>query len=107
MAYPTAGWVGERQAGGVRQNRNRGSRSRESAGPDRVRCLLLMPELVGWRIVKEKHARTAFSGEGARIFGGRWNSPGISIVYCSEHLSLAALEILVHTVPIAVRDKYR
>src|SRR5438477_6614008 len=66
-----------------------------------------MPELVGWRISKEKHARTAFSGEGARLFGGRWNSPGISIVYCSEHLSLAALETLVHVGPATLRDKFR
>ena len=66
-----------------------------------------MAEVVGWRIVKEKHAKTAFSGEGARIFEGRWNSAGIRMVYCSEHLSLAALEILVHTQPTSVRDKFR
>ena len=29
------------------------------------------------------------------------------MVYCSEHLSLAALEILVHTQPVTVRDKFR
>jgi RES domain-containing protein len=37
----------------------------------------------------------ALSGEGARIFGGRWNYPGTSAVYVSEHLSLAALEFFV------------
>src|SRR5947199_10826692 len=66
-----------------------------------------MGEVVGWRIVKEKHAKTAFSGEGARIFEGRWNSAGVRMVYCSEHLSLAALEILVHTQPVMIRDKFR
>jgi RES domain-containing protein len=66
-----------------------------------------MAEGVGWRIVKEKHAKTAFSGEGARIFEGRWNSGGVRMVYCSEHLSLAALEILVHTQPVTIRDKFR
>ena len=66
-----------------------------------------MAERFGWRIVKEKHARTAFSGEGARVFGGRWNSPGIPLVYCSEHLSLAALETLVHSVPVMIPDKFR
>ena len=66
-----------------------------------------MANVVGWRIVKEKHAKSAFSGEGARIFEGRWNSAGVRMVYCSEHLSLAALEILVHTQPVTMRDKFR
>jgi len=66
-----------------------------------------MAEVVGWRIVKEKHAKAAFSGEGARIFEGRWNSGGVAMIYCSEHLSLAALEILAHTQPVAIRDKFR
>ena len=66
-----------------------------------------MAEVIGWRIVKEKHAQSAFSGEGARIFEGRWNSGGVRVVYCSEHLSLAALEILVHTRPVIMRDKFR
>src|SRR6266446_6569549 len=66
-----------------------------------------MANVVGWRIVKEKHARSAFSGEGARIFEGRWNSAGVRMVYCSEHVSLAALEILVHTQPVTIPDKFR
>ena len=66
-----------------------------------------MAEVVGWRIVKEKHAKAAFSGEGARIFEGRWNSGGVAMIYCSEYLSLAALEILAHTQPVAIRDKFR
>ncbi len=65
-----------------------------------------MAAVVGWRIVKEKHAKSAFSGEGARIFEGRWNSAGMRVVYCSENLALAALEILVHTQPVMIRDKF-
>ncbi len=42
------------------------------------------------------NAAAAFSGEGARRFGGRWNSVGRAVVYTSEHLSLAALETLAH-----------
>lgn len=50
----------------------------------------------GWRIVLDDQAATAFDGEGARLCGGRWNSVGVSMVYASEHQSLAALEIRVH-----------
>jgi RES domain-containing protein len=38
----------------------------------------------------------ALDGEGARIHGGRWSFPGIGVVYASESLSLAALELLTH-----------
>jgi RES domain-containing protein len=52
--------------------------------------------ITAWRIVKRRHARTAFTGEGARLYGGRWNSPGVAIVYTAESQSLAALEMVVH-----------
>jgi len=52
-----------------------------------------------WRIVKETYAATAFDGEGAWRFGGRWNSQGTRVVYTSATLSLAALESLVHLNP--------
>jgi len=55
----------------------------------------------GWRIVPVNRANDAFAGEGARLFGGRWNSPGVAVVYGSEHKSLAALELLVHFNPVA------
>jgi len=50
-----------------------------------------------WRITDKKYADSAFSGEGARLWGGRFNSPGIPAVYASGSLSLALLEILVQT----------
>jgi RES domain-containing protein len=46
--------------------------------------------------------RTAFralDGEGARRFGGRWNSPGRAVIYASGTGSLAVLELLVHLDP--------
>jgi RES domain-containing protein len=49
-----------------------------------------------WRITKAKFATEAFTGEGARLYGGRWNSVGIPLVYTSERVSLAALELLIH-----------
>ena len=49
---------------------------------------------VAWRIVKSRHADSAFDGEGARLYGGRWNSPGVSVAYASETRALCLLEIL-------------
>ncbi len=52
-----------------------------------------------WRVSRVKFAEppyNPFDGEGARRFGGRWNSPGVAVVYASGSLSLAVLEILVH-----------
>ena len=49
-----------------------------------------------WRIVKQKHQAEAFSGEGARLFGGRWTSRGRPAVYTSATIALATLEMLVH-----------
>lgn len=52
--------------------------------------------VVVWRIIQRKFATLAFTGKGARLFGGRWNSPGHAVVYTAQSLALAALEILVH-----------
>lgn len=52
--------------------------------------------IAAWRIVKARHSHTAFDGEGARLLGGRWNSPGSPLVYTAESAALAALEMLVH-----------
>ena len=52
-----------------------------------------------WRICSRRHARDAFSGSGARLYGGRWNPPGVALVYTAGSLSLAALELFVHLDP--------
>jgi RES domain-containing protein len=49
-----------------------------------------------YRIVKKRHVLTAFSGEGARAYGGRWNFAGIPMVYAAHTRALAALESLAH-----------
>lgn len=59
-----------------------------------------------FRIVKRRHAKQAFSGEGARLAGGRWNSPGRHAVYLSATLSLAAMETFVHLGEDAARLVY-
>ncbi len=33
------------------------------------------------------------SGKGAYLYGGRWNSPGLAMVYAAENNVLAALEV--------------
>lgn len=49
-----------------------------------------------YRICKTKYAGSAFDGEGAYRFGGRWNSRGTRVIYAAGSLALAALEMLVH-----------
>lgn len=41
------------------------------------------------------------SGEGARLYGGRWNYRGVPLLYTAESRSLATLEILVHAQKIS------
>lgn len=55
-----------------------------------------MSRVTVWRLCSADYAATAFSGTGARLYGGRWSPPGAAVVYCSESRALAALEILVH-----------
>lgn len=45
-------------------------------------------------------------GEGARLFGGRWNSPGRPVVYASENVSLCILEQLVHLEPELIPNNW-
>jgi len=49
-----------------------------------------------YRILKRKFVGSAFSGEGARRYGGRWNSPGVPVIYTSSAISLAILEWRAH-----------
>jgi RES domain-containing protein len=62
--------------------------------------------ITAWRIFKRKHRASTFTGEGARRFGGRWNSKGVAVIYTSESVSLAVLEILVHLETPQLLDAY-
>jgi RES domain-containing protein len=62
--------------------------------------------VVAWRIVKRKFAKMAFNGEGARRFGGRWNFPGVPMVYTAQSQALAALEILVNVESAELLEHY-
>jgi RES domain-containing protein len=50
--------------------------------------------VIAYRLCKADHS--ALDGEGARLWGGRWNSAGRPMVYAAASPSLAVLEVLVH-----------
>jgi len=60
----------------------------------------------GWRITKSRFAQNAFDGEGAYLYGGRWNNPGSRIVYISESIALATLELLVNGISPHEANQY-
>jgi RES domain-containing protein len=60
-----------------------------------------------WRIVRASREKTAFTGEGTWRYGGRWNSPGVYVVYVSEHQSTAAFEVFVNRMPFILEEKYK
>ncbi|NYZ14516.1 RES domain-containing protein [Azospirillum sp. RWY-5-1] len=47
-----------------------------------------------WRLCRAPFAD--LSGEGARLYGGRWNAPGRPLVYAASSAALAVLEVRVH-----------
>jgi RES domain-containing protein len=57
-----------------------------------------------WRICKKRYSDAAFTGEGARLYSGRWNPAGVRMVYTSSSLALAALEFFVHLDPSVAPD---
>ena len=59
-----------------------------------------------WRIVNVRNAATAFSGDGSRRSGGRWNSRGYRAVYLADSLALATLEVMVHGVSYETLQNY-
>jgi len=59
--------------------------------------------LIVWRITTARFARSAFSGEGARLYGGRWTPKGLPVVYTAANQSLAMLEMLVQDQPLRAR----
>lgn len=54
-------------------------------------CLLIQV----YRIADARHP--IWSGQGAALFGGRWNNPGESLIYTSLSYACAMLEVLIHS----------
>ena len=59
--------------------------------------------LTVWRLTTARFAKSAFSGDGARLYGGRWNRRGVPLVYTAASQSLAMLEMLVQDEPLRAR----
>lgn len=62
--------------------------------------------ITAWRLLKRRFVAHAFDGEGARLFGGRWNSPGSPLVYCSATASLAVLEVFANLQRSDLAEQY-
>lgn len=67
---------------------------------------MTQPPLYGYRLVKKKWAASAFDGEGAKRYGGRWNGRGRRCVYLASSESLAILEVMVHLDDYRLLDHY-
>lgn len=60
--------------------------------------------MIIYRLAIESY-KNDLSGTGAQLFGGRWNSVGLPVLYATENISLVVLEILVRadmqTIPLS------
>ncbi len=63
--------------------------------------------ITAWRIVRAKHAATAFTGDGAMRASGRWHSRGTPLVYTAESRALAVLEMMAHLEADELLKHYR
>lgn len=61
--------------------------------------------MILYRLSKNSYAND-LSGAGARIYGSRWNSIGMPMVYFASSKSLALLEVLVHLPPMLIPDDF-
>ena len=57
-----------------------------------------------YRLIKERFSSTPLSTEGARRLGGRWNPPGVGILYTSASPELTLLEQMVHLRSLPYND---
>ena len=62
--------------------------------------------ITAWRIISANYKDKAFTGDGARIHGGRWNSKGVAVVYTAGSLALASIEMIVNLPAPKLLQKY-
>lgn len=58
-----------------------------------------------YRICRRQYAKD-LSGEGAKMYGGRWNPQGTPLLYFSENSSLAMLEVLANAQPHYLKQAF-
>ena len=61
--------------------------------------------MIVYRISKSKY-KNDISGMGAKLYGSRWNSIGVPMLYSAENISLAVLETLVHLQVIEIPSEF-
>jgi RES domain-containing protein len=61
--------------------------------------------MIVYRVCLDVYAND-LTGNGARIHGGRWNSPGVPALYTSASQSLAILETLTTTPPAILQQNF-
>ena len=62
--------------------------------------------MIFFRLIKTQYASEAWTGNGAKQYGGRWNHKGHPTLYVATSVSLAALEVLVHVSNESILDEY-
>lgn len=62
--------------------------------------------MILYRLLRSKYAESAWNGDGAKLYGGRWHNVGRPAVYVATSISLALLEVLVHLVDDRMLEDY-
>lgn len=59
-----------------------------------------------YRLLQAAYRHEPLSGQGAALYGGRWNPKGLSLLYTTESPALSLLEVLVHLNPKHIPPYY-
>src|ERR1700743_29315 len=95
MAAPCPPRIGQSHAVRIGLYRVGSAPSRRASGSALLRSSSLTQRVRGPSPIADRRC-SIFDGTGARITGGRWNSPGRPLIYAAETFAGALLEILVH-----------